>query len=247
MKARTFQEQFDELGIQHAHLSFLDSCAPCAFLYGRHRKADLPSKFEILREVEKNGTALYSVTAPMENDDALALIGRCKISYILSGDAGSGPWAKGETALESREWRDGDEDEQYRLELATLVRKNTEWLPADDSENARRRLKDYLEIASFRRLYHKYGRLVASLLAHEVNRHPVLEVPTLHVGFVGYDSEEIDADAARWLKSEWIRQLGAWNRDGRSISATIDWFNHRSLSLAQKVGLSPRFIRLERR
>lgn len=104
---------------------------------------------------------------------------------------------------------------------------------------------DYLALGITGKIYSKMGNTISCFLSNRFANFPLLNQPTIHVGYMGYDRHQLTLDEARFLKSDWLKTAESIIQEGDQLDATVAAFNKPSLAWVKKVGFEQRGVRLE--
>ena len=246
----TFEEQAKKIGLNLSPLLFQSSCDACTILYSSIAPG-LPSIAEV-SQTKTETTYLPFVDTLTPNKDKLLsqlfIVGYTEtldpkeLKTRIFPNAGQAGGVTMSTVNPS----------DY-LPVETFVRGNYYALYPDYYSKANVDefagfCSTYLSWPSTRGfVYRKNGKIVATLFANIYDPHPALKIPTLHIGYWGYDRDQVTKEEALWIKSHWLQALLEWSDGTRMIDASFDSFNKSAIRFAKSLGFERRMLRLNKK
>jgi len=92
--------------------------------------------------------------------------------------------------------------------------------------------------------FYERENLCGLAILTELNPAPYDNLPSLHISFVGYDSQLVTKASAKSLKLFILQSIEAKNPKCLRYTAVVDAFNESSIKFFQIIGLSPLFLRI---
>ena len=105
----------------------------------------------------------------------------------------------------------------------------------------------YFKTGIVGKLYKKQGAIIGCLLISRLEKHHLILVPAIHLGYGGYDPELTSKSEVDFIKSDWSKSLRALAKPGDVFNASTHCFNPLALKFNFKMGFKLVGIRLDRK
>jgi organic radical activating enzyme len=226
--------------------SYSHQCEVCSTLYGRVAP-NLPSLFELSQMTEL--PAIYAIKSLLPGKILKAAKPSLRFSFAYAGHPRPLPThtsseANAEIKMLTK-WNKSIEQEVYNFIQRTAVAPFSEWIAEKSIKRTRQPFNSYIEICNLKNTYWAGDKLVGVLLLNEFEQNPYNNMPSAHIGFIGYDANLINIDEARQIKKAWLNHIFDF-AGSRLITSLVDSFNMPSHSFHRSISMAPIAVKVER-
>lgn len=247
LAGENFEKQFSHIGIRVDNSIFNSACEACVALYGAN--GELPSLYEI----SKKNTQLkfYKTINPINKSLSKLISQSHHVGHVYTATRKS--MEKNLVEMRSLEGISEEDVNETNLDkMIDFIEENyymafPEQYTQEHISTSRKSTSAYMALGVTAKIYKKENKIVGCFLANRFNPHPMLGIPSIHIGYWGYNYSLINKEEINYIKNCWIKNLLNIHVEGDIFNASIRLHNSRSINFINKLGFKQYGIRFDLR
>lgn len=132
--------------------------------------------------------------------------------------------------------------------ITNFYEKYSQYYDKDDMKAAKEEFPLYLSsLSPIAKIYKKHDKIVSVILINRYEENPITEAKTIHIGYWGYDKDQLTKEEAEGIKADWLRFICEQNNENVYIDASVDFFNTSGIKFVEQIGFVHSKFRLKKR
>jgi hypothetical protein len=243
LRKGSFAEQAKTFGFQISEDDVNSACEACRILYGRID--GMPPLYKI---GVSDAPQFFSTRQKLSTTLAKILTSKYHVAYLFGASReiidriAPSPMPEG---IETQNVDSSNLEQTLEFIKSNYYDRHAGEYSRADIEKFFASAEGYFALGVSGRIYLKAGAVVGCVLANRFENYPLINKPTVHMGYAGYDKTLLTRDESGALKSDWRAIVLSLLQEGDICDASVKVFNTNAFHFLEKIGFELLGVRLD--